>query len=528
MSESRSNIFFRLQNNIIIPFINALRLPYFWEILINYRYLITSLILFFIMILHSLYGQWVGDFWEHSAVVRELSTHPLHPLHPLFIVNETHPFFSPYLLLVGLLSRFGSLTPVDALKMAGVFNLVFLLVSLRLFINCFFNKHKDAISFYSLIFILFMWSAFAWDWSGFIHFKALGFHLPYPATFSIAATFLIFALYYQGLQTFSKVKYILTIIFTTVVILTHPTTCVVTFLGIISISLHYYKSIGFKALATGIFLLLGAVVIAMLWPYFSILDLIMQFNAEFNTRSYTLYENVSLIWPILILSPFALPVFISRLKQNRFDALVFMFCLTVLVYFIGYISGQFGIGRIISFIAIFVQIALAAQLASLEIAKKIGKSWSAFPVILYVVGIIAFNPFNKAVLSRAYLGIQGLRYNYNDYEILGRNVKQYDVILSDLRTSWMIPTFGGKIIASQHIAYWINNHAKRKHDIERFFSNDVKLSEKISIIDRYKVDYIFINRNVIEETHTYYNFGDFVYKSKNFILIQTNINKIDD
>ncbi len=323
------------------------------------------------------------------------------------------------------------------------------------------------------------------------------------------------------MQTFSKVKYILVIIFTAAVILTHPTTFVVTFLGIISISLHYYKSIGFKAIATGTFLLLGAILIAFLWPYFSILDLIKNNNPEFNAESYTFYENISLIWPTLILSPFALPVFISRLKQNRFDALVFMLCLTVLVYFIGYISAQFGVGRIISFIAIFVQIALAAQLASLETTKKIGKSWSAFPVILYVVGIIAFNPLNKAVLSRAYFGIQGLRYNYIDYEILGRNVKQYDVILSDLRTSWMIPTFGGKIIASQHPAHWIDDHAKRKLDLERFFSKEIKPSEKISIIDDYKVDYIFINRKVIKETQTYYNFGKLVYESKNFILIKT-------
>ena len=480
------------------------------------------------MILHSLYGQWVADFWEHSAVVKELSTHPIHPQHPLFIVNETHPFFSPYLLLVGLLSRFGSLAPVDALMITGIFNLVFLLVSLRLFINCFFNKQHDAISFYSLIFILFMWSAFAWDWSGFIHFKILGLELPYPATFSIAATFLIFALYYRGLQTFSKVKYIIAIILTTVVLLTHPTTCVVTFLGIISISLHHYKHIGFKAITAGIFLLLGAVLIAFLWPYFSIIDLIRHNNPEFNATSYTFYENISLIWPTIILLPFALPVFISRLKQNRFDALVFMLCSTVLVYFIGYISGQFGVGRIISFIAIFIQIALAAQLATLEIAKKIGKSWSAFPVVLYVVVIIAFNPLNKTVLSRASLGARGLRYNYSDYETLGRNVTQYDVILSDLKTSWMIPTFGGKIIASLHPAHWINDHATRKHDLERFFSKDIKPSEKILIIDRYKVDYIFINKNVVEETHTYYNFGDLVYESEDFILIKTQFNKIDE
>jgi len=130
------------------------------------RYLIASLFLCVVMILHSLYGYWHGDFWEHSAVVKELSTHPLYPQHPLFIVNKAHPLFSSYLLFVGLLSRFGSLTPIDALMIAGVLNLVLLLICLRIFIHCFFNKHQDAIGFYALIVLLFLWSANAWCWSG--------------------------------------------------------------------------------------------------------------------------------------------------------------------------------------------------------------------------------------------------------------------------------------------------------------------------------------------------------------------------
>jgi len=110
MKELLSNIFIRLQNKTIIPqaikVINAWHLPYFWKICITNRYLIASLFLFVVMILHSLYSYWVGDFWEHSAVVKELSTHPLYPQHPLFIVNKAHHGFSPYLLFVGLLLAF--------------------------------------------------------------------------------------------------------------------------------------------------------------------------------------------------------------------------------------------------------------------------------------------------------------------------------------------------------------------------------------------------------------------------------------
>ena len=395
-----------------------------------------------------------------------------------------------------------------------------LLVCLRLFIGCCFNKHQDAISFYSLILILFLWPAKVWTWSGFIHFGVLGDVLPYPSTFAIAITFLTFVLYYQVLHTTSKVKFLLTTMLTGVVILTHLMTGVVTFIGIIAISIHHYKDMGFKAIAAGLFLLIGSVFIAFLWPYFSFFELLKHNNIEFHLQSYTLYKHAYLIWPTLLLLPFALPLLISRLKDNRFDALVFMLCFTVLTYLVGYISRQYGVGRIISFTAIFSQIALAAWLARLETELRIKKHWYSLPIVLIFVGNVAFNPANKAALRRAYYGIQGLRYDYTDYDILGRHVKQYDVILSDINTSWMIPTFGGKIIASKHPAHWIDDHKSRRRDVKLFFSKRIEPSEKISIINRYQIDYIFVNKNAIEETQAYYNFGNLVYENKNSILIK--------
>ena len=494
------------------------------QLCMNNRYVIASTILLILMVLQSLYGQWVDDFWEHSAVVRELSTHPFHPVHPLFNVPTSHPFFSPYLLLVGLLSRTLLLTPVNALIIAGILNLAFLLISLRLFINTFFNKYQDAVSFYSLILILFTWSAYAWDWSGFIHFKILGFILPYPATFSIAATFLTFALYNKGLEGFKLGNLFLSLILTAIIAITHPTTSVFTILGIVSISLHHYKNIQLKAIITGILLLVGAFILSLLWPYYSILELITNNSAEFNTSSDTFYKNISLIWPTLILLPFAMPTIISRIKRNKFDALIILLSSAILVYLVGFFTGQFGVGRIISLIAILIQILLAAQLAKLENIKLVTKSWSALPVVFYVLIIISFNHNNRAVISRAYMGLRGIQHNYYDYNILEKNVGQYDIILSDIESSWMIPTFGGKVIASKHPAHWIDDHSNRREAISNFFSKDVQYTEKISIINKYLVDYIFINKNKQTDFQSYSKFGDIISNGQDFILIKIKKN----
>jgi hypothetical protein len=204
-----------------------------------------------------------------------------------------------------------------------------------------------------------------------------------------------------------------------------------------------------------------------------------------------------------------------------------MFCAAILVYIVGYITGQYGVGRIISFIAIMIQMSLGALLAHLEIEIRVGKSWYAIPIIVIVLfaGMVALHPRNKDVLSRSLKGYQGLRYSYSDHEILGRYVGQYDVILSDLETSWMIPTFGGKLIATTFLTHWIDDHEVRKNDLQRFFSKGAKQPELISIINHYQVDYILINRNDIEDLQMHYAIGDLVYENKDFILIKAQLEK---
>jgi hypothetical protein len=246
-----------------------------WNICLTNRYWIASFLLVVVMTSLTLYGNHGSDFWEHSAVVKELATHPLSPQHPLFNLNKPHMFFSPYHLGVGLLARLGGITPIDAMALAGVGNLLLLLVGLRLLIHYFFENFQDSIAFYTLILVLFLWPAGAWGWSGFIHFQVLSKVLPYPSTFAIASTFLIFALYHHALAHEKKFQVLLTGLLSTVVVLTHPPTAVVTLIGILAISLHFYNIIGFRALASGLVLLIGTFLLAFLWPYYSFFDLVI-------------------------------------------------------------------------------------------------------------------------------------------------------------------------------------------------------------------------------------------------------------
>ena len=503
------------------------------------RYWLACLPLLIVMISSTLYGNFGNhDFWEHSAVVKELATHPLSPQHPLFNVNKPHVFFSPYLLAVGLLAKLGSLTSTNALAIAGIGNLLLLLISLRLFIYGFFEKYQDAIAFYALIFVLFLWPVNVWNWSGFIHFKFLGHGLPFPSTFAIATTFLIFPLYRRALDTSDNTLFMLTGLLLTVVLLTHPPTAVVTCIGIFVISLHFFNMIGLPALLPGFLLGLGAIALALLWPYYSFYDL-MPFTGSGKSNqevsSLVMYEKVLRVWPTVILFPIAVPLLIARFKANKFDGLGLMLSGVVLAYILGYFMGHFmGLyvfGRTISFIAIFMQIALAAKLAQLEAEAWSGKLFPSIPIIL-LIGVtlvtVALNTSNKNVLSQSLKGIQGMKHSYKDYEVLGRYVDQYAVVLSDINTSWKIPTFAGKTIASKHPVAYVDDHNIRRNDQKKFFSNEAKDREKQSILDRYRVNYIFINKKRTGVANDYIRFGDLIYENTNFLLIKTSLNDQKD
>ena len=296
-------------------------LPHLWNFCSTHRYWLASFLLLAVMTSYTLYeNHGDKDFWEHSAVVKELATHPLSPQHPLFNLDAPHVFFSPYLLSIGLLARAGDFTAIDALAYAGVFNLAYLLMSLRLFIQVFFDKFQDAIGFYALILILFLWPASAWQWSGFIHFKVLGLVLPYPSTFAIATTFFLFALFHHALTYHKTSQLLIIVMLSTVVLLTHPVTAVVMLIGIFSISLHFYNEIGGKALGIGLGIFIGTALLAFVWPYYSFFDLIT-FNGNPTTKfhwiTWVMYKRIWLIWPILFLLPFALPLLLHS-TQGKF------------------------------------------------------------------------------------------------------------------------------------------------------------------------------------------------------------------
>ena len=128
------------------------------------RFAALASFVFALASVHAAHGHWIGDFWEHSAVVRELITHPVHPRHPLLLVDAPHAFANPFALVVATLARFTGASAVTALAVASLVNLLMLCVALRVFVRRFAPAHAGVVGFYLLLFMLFLVGHPVWRW----------------------------------------------------------------------------------------------------------------------------------------------------------------------------------------------------------------------------------------------------------------------------------------------------------------------------------------------------------------------------
>lgn len=473
------------------------------------------------MFRNTLNGYWLQDFWEHSAVVRELATHPLRPHHPLLALEATpHSSFSPYHLAIGLVSRLTGLDAVVTLSVVGLLNLLLLLYALRRFVASFCPRHAELVSFYGLIFILFLWPAnTVWNWSGFLHFRALGFVLPYPSTFAIAATLLLLT-WYHDLSAFPrKLRLALLTGLTAIIMLTHPPTAGFALAGVVAIAWHSAAARA-SAVARALGLLAAAFALTLLWPYYPVLRLTEGADRLFQGINSVLYGPRRLIqatYPLLLVVPFSLRALIQRAEQQRTASLLTLLGLLCGLYVGGYLAGQLMLGRLLSPIGMIVQLGFAMAMVDLELALRRRRLWLALPLALVLASLLLLNRANVPVLARAVLGHPN---SYADYEFLRDRTGQYEVILAELRTGWKIPTFGGKLVASYHPLHWVPDHEERKRALARFFDPATDLRGRQQIVEAYGVDYVLLDKLAPGDRAEYHAQGHVIAQNQRFELLR--------
>ena len=352
------------------------------------RLLLVALGAFALCAAYAWRGYFSSDFWEHAAVVRELAVRPLAPHHPLLAIDATHAYFSPYHLAVALGARATGASPIAALAAAGLVNVVLLILAFRRFLVRLLPAGEQAAP-YALLFVFFLWGKDAWMWSGFLHIGFLGYAAPYPSTLAAAAMFLAFSLLLDALDRARPRAFIGVGALVWLCTLTHPPTALVLFAGVLAL---FVGRVNDRVMANGLLLLaavVAGVTVAMAWPYFPVVKLFGAQPAEFHSWSEVFYEGVpGQVWPAIERSRSWCGVSAKTAATRWFCSSCFWRSSSA----IGGITGKFGLGRVIAYMALLVQVALGAAAAAWESRQPVRRGWLAPAGALMVsLGLFAYD-----------------------------------------------------------------------------------------------------------------------------------------
>jgi hypothetical protein len=434
-------------------------------------------------------GAFSSDFWEHAAVVRELAARPFEPRHPLLQVDAPHAYVSPYLLAVALAARVTHAPAITALALAGLLNLVLLvLVFRRLLVRILPNG--EAAAPYALLLVIFLWGKDPWMWSGFLHIAMLGYDVAYPSTVGAAAMLLGLSLLLDALQRGGTRPYVWIALLVALCIVTHPPTALAFVAGLAALLLAKAGRGGLRPTLRVGGVIVAGVAAALAWPYFPLRDLFTAQPREFHVWSAVFYQEVLLkLWPVLL----AAPVLAWRARRNLRDPLVLMAALFLGLYAAGAVTGAFGLGRTIAWFAVTLQIALAGALAALESRLPQERRWLVpAGTALVLVGLFAINrpPLPRLVKYDPPL--------WPEVRAVLAPVRSGEVVLADSPTSYPVPALtGARVVAWRHPVYWVPDQQARRAAQDRFFT-PLSEQERREILQRYRVQWILLNRRATE------------------------------
>ncbi|MCX5902792.1 MAG: hypothetical protein NTV89_04810 [Proteobacteria bacterium] len=448
-----------------------------------------------------------SDGAEHGAAVRALAEDMLHPGDPILNgINGGSPRYVPSILVMALVMR---LFPVDVLVILKLFLIIYFtlfLVSVGLFSSEYFNDSGQAP--WSIACLLFLWGL-GWNGANAYMFSAILYTAYYPSVVSFSLAFL--ALYFQlrFLRSERKAFLVGALLSGAFSFVNHPLTGA---FFLICSGLVYLEREGLskKALFCYTLSIITALCLTVLWPYYNFLASLMtvasgemQKTLDYISTRQFLYSKV------LLRSGAALagiPIASYYLRRRRYLLLWGGVLLFGLLYLYGFYGNLSLAERCIFFVLCFLQIAvsrLCRELSDTNVWRaQRGINKVIFYSLILLLGggiatqaVLTFKEFVYPSFSFA-AGSPFPRYinpNAMHHE-LKKYLRDGDVVLSDVYSSWAVPVYtGAKIIALFHTAPHVTDNIQRIADVEVFYNVTTPNSVRNAIVKKYGVTHIFLH-----------------------------------
>lgn len=496
------------------------------------------------------------DFGEHAASIRVMSHNLLSPSNPLLATDGTTTLrYTPYIFILALFKQLGGLDLFTVIQLASLVSFLLLLAGIYLWGKAYFRD--ETMPLYILITLLFLWGK-PFDYSNEYSFRFLTYSLFYPSTFTFNLSFLglYFILVYARCE---KLRYyFLYLLCAVFIFLAHPLTASFFLLGA---GLHMVTEGDKRLKHTALFGVSVLIVLAsaLLWPYHPFWDAVISSTTTdwyYPFRMY-LYDTSNLyrMGPALL----GLPVVFFFLLRKKHAFISLGFCLCASIYVLSYLVNIRLGERYIFFTMVFLHLALAWYLCTLEIAslKKIKDTLSTlseknlhilFFVTIFLLSVcyqlskLGFEQAGQVINFKPRPMIAGYKNPLDNYFLLQDKIAEGDIVLSDPLTSWLLPAFtGAKIVSLYHNNPLVPDNERRVADAARFYHPATPLEERKQIVNTYRATHVLLNfdrmnENEVNRINDYYlhfridqrlvgdvqSMGETVFANKDFILVKVS------
>ncbi len=475
-------------------------------------------------------GLWVDDFWDHSAAVSALMRDLIHPRHAQLAIDQPFVFFTPYSLMVACVARAVGLSSIEALALFGLLNGALLVYGLRRYIRAMGVEDEQSTLFYGIVCILFLWGAGRWDYSGFFHVGMLKFILPYPSAFASALALLGLALTRSAAASRFSIHLLALLAILIIVMLTHPVAFVFMVVGLFADATTRPRGRG-EAILMAVILILAAVAISLLWPYYPFIRLSLGAANVYHASNSAMYANLfSATWPVIVLLPFTGRLLVDA--RNR--TMVVTAIMLLGLYFAAGIVHKYSFGRVISYAMLLAQLVIAQRIVQWDrlvfaqpAARRYGPPLIALTLCVLWMGAIhgavtrALTAGNSLVHGRPVLH----RMTFGHLDFLSDKIEPGSVVIANLDTSWIIPTFGAKIVALLHPHAFVPDLDQRLTDLATFFDRGTREDARDRIVADYRARFLLLSKTrdsawqEILAQFTRDGRGNVVYETAEVVLI---------
>jgi hypothetical protein len=463
-----------------------------------------------------------ADAWEHHRAIKALSQQFWNPGNPTFGTSEPSVRYSPYIVTLALISRVLGIDPYDVLSGAAVFNTALLMLGVASLLTV-LGRGRSAAS--AVIIMVGLYGG-APGYANSYALADLPWHEVNPSAFAFSCALLMWALFIKMFQGRPRPVYgVVIVLLATVELLDHPMTGIAGLVGL-SIFARLVPAWTDRRRALMFVVCVGALALGacFMWPWYS-------FRAALRGGGHdnAYWFNPSILhamlteWcaPALVLCLFAL----CSDDRQRILVLLSGVATYLLLALAAMMLRSAALARLPLPGLIFAHLALAlfaddsrmldprtwpARMAALRRGSGTAVMRPVMDIVLAAVLLRCLLPQLYAVVREPHLArpiverLLGrpakLISGRPKFDRLLASIGDHDVVLSDLVTSWAVPSSRGRIVAALHYELFTLDQPEREHDLRRFFDPTETDSERLNILGRYHVRWLLIDRSVLQPT----------------------------